>query len=159
MNKHILTYAAALAMMFVGGGCDDYNDNFDGLQDGTVVKDVKNIEMTLTEEEYKAIANNSANKALAKADGESKELGYLATDRHFSETITAAKYLPNYLAALYPTADNTSSVKVTSRTVTDLPEALSAIRAAGDYTVTLTPPTSPRRRRPSATSPVCSRPA
>lgn len=136
MNKHILTYAAALAMMFVGGGCDDYNDNFDGLQDGTVVKDVKNIEMTLTEEEYKAIANNSANKALAKADGESKELGYLATDRHFSETITAAKYLPNYLAALYPTADNTSSVKVTSRTVTDLPEALSAIRAAGDYTVT-----------------------
>ena len=128
MNKHILTYAAALAMMFVGGGCDDYNDNFDGLQDGTVVKDVKNIEMTLTEEEYKAIANNSANKALAKADGESKELGYLATDRHFSETITAAKYLPNYLAALYPTADNTSSVKVTSRTVTDLPEALSADR-------------------------------
>ncbi len=136
MNKHILTYAAALAMMFVGGGCDDYNDNFDGLQEGTVVKDIKNIEMTLTEEEYKAIANNSANKALAKADGESKELGYLATDRHFSETITAAKYLPNYLAALYPTADNTSSVKVTSRTVTDLPEALSAIRAAGDYTVT-----------------------
>lgn len=123
-------------MMFVGGGCDEYNDNFDGLQDGTVVKDVKNIEMTLTEDDYKAISTNKANTALAKADGESKELGYLATDRHFSRKITASKYVPNYLSALYPTADNTSSVKVTSRTVTDLPEALSAIQAASDYTVT-----------------------
>lgn len=141
MNKHLLTCAAAFALIFAGGGCDDYNDNFDGLQEGTVVKDVKNIEMTLTEADYKAISSNKANVALAKADDESKELGYLATDRYFSRKITAAKYVPNYLAALYPTADNTSAVKVTSNvrnydlpaTVTELQSAAIVALNAGDY--------------------------
>ncbi len=121
-------------MMFVGGGCDYNDDNFDGLQDGTVATDVKTLEFTLTDADYTAIAGNSANKALA-GDEDKDALAAFGKNKYFTQTITAAKYIPAFLASTYPTADNTSSIKVTSNVATDLPEELTAIQAATEYTL------------------------
>lgn len=132
MKKHILTVAAVLAMMFVGGGCDYNDDNFDGLQDGTVATDVKTLEFTLSDADYTAIAGNSANKALA-GEQDKDALAAFGKNKYFTQTITPAKYIPAFLASTYPTADNTSSIKVTSNVVTDLPEELTTIQAATEY--------------------------
>ncbi len=131
MNKHVLKYAAALALILTGAGCDYNEENFEGLQEGTVVSNVITLDMTLTDADYEAIATNKSNQALAGDD--KSALSALSTAKYFTPTITAAKYVPNFLANLYPTADNTSSIKVTSNVVTDLPEELTAIQAAKEY--------------------------
>lgn len=129
MNKHILTYAAALAMIAAGSGCDYNEDNFEGLQDGTVTSNVITLEMTLADADYKAIADNKANKTLAGDD--QKALSALTANKYFTPTITAAKYVPNFLAGLYPAADNTSSIKVTSNFRSgEVPETVAELQSA-----------------------------
>ncbi len=113
MNKHILTLATVLTLIFFGGGCDYNDDNFEGLQDGTVVTDVKRFDYTLTDEDYTSIADNSANKALAKKNGVSNELKNVGTKKYFTKKASGTDYIPNFLAAAYPTADNSSAIKVT----------------------------------------------
>lgn len=127
-------------MMFVGGGCDYNDDNFDGLHDGTVVEDVKTLELTLTDADYKAIADNSTNKTLA-GDTDKSALAALTTNKYFTQTISASKYVPAFLASNYPTADVSSSVKVTynyysgevSQTEALLETATIVSLAAADY--------------------------
>lgn len=93
--------------------CSDYNDNFEGLKKGPQPVDVKKLDYTLTAADYKAIADNATNKALAKAAGEEKELAALAKTGKFTERITASEYLPAFLAAKWFTADNSSAIHVT----------------------------------------------
>lgn len=113
MNKHILTLATAFTLLFIGGGCDYNEDNFEGLQDGTVATDVKKFDYTLTDADYSTIANNSANKTMASGAGLSSELKNVGTDKYFTSKVTGTDYIPNFLAATYPTADNGSAIKVT----------------------------------------------
>lgn len=135
MKKQLLTYAAALAMVSLGAGCHYNEDNFDGFEKGTEVSNVIELELTLTDDDYKSISSNSANKALAAEEGVSSALAALATERYFSGDITAAKYLPAFLTSAYPSADNTSSIKVTYNTAVGLPEEIAAIKAAKAYEV------------------------
>lgn len=113
MNKHILTLATALTLLCIGGGCDYNDDNFEGLQHGTVATDVKRFDYTLTDDDYKTIANNAANKTLASANGVSSELASVTTNKYFTKKVSGTDYIPNFLAATYPTADNGSAIKVT----------------------------------------------
>ena len=85
MNKHILTFATALALIFAGGGCDYNEDNFEGLQNGTVATDVKKFDYTLLDADYKTIATNSDNKTLASANGVSNQLKKVETDKFFTK--------------------------------------------------------------------------
>lgn len=113
MNKHILTFATALALIFAGGGCDYNEDNFEGLQNGTVATDVKKFDYTLLDADYKTIATNSDNKTLASANGVSNQLKKVETDKFFTKQVSGRDYIPNFLAATYPTADDRSSINVT----------------------------------------------
>ncbi len=131
--KNVLKYAAALAMILSGVGCDYNEENFEGLQEGTTVTDIISLEMTLTDADYKATATNSANKALA-GEEEKDALAKLESNKYFTPTITAAKYVPNYLAKLYPTVDNTSSIKVTSNYKSgEDPQTVAELQAAEIY--------------------------
>lgn len=112
MNKHILSIASALTLLLVGGGCE-YNDNFEGLQHGTVATDVKRFDYTLTDEDYKAVADNKNNQTKATAAGLSSALAAVGTNKYFTRKITGTDYLPNFLAATYPTADNGSAINIT----------------------------------------------
>lgn len=119
-------------MIFVGGGCDYNEDNFDGLHEGTFTPDIKTLEITLTDADYKAVADNSANKALA-GDADKDALKALTNNKYFTPTISASKYLPAFLDKTYPTADVSSSVKVTYNTAVDLPAEVEALQTATEY--------------------------
>ena len=71
--KHL--YIALLASAALTTACSDYNDQFEGLKEGHHAVDVKKINYTLTAADYKTIAEDVTNKALAKQNGEEKELG------------------------------------------------------------------------------------
>lgn len=121
-------------MMFVGGGCEYNDENFEGLQNGTVATDVKTLEYTLTEADYSSIAGLAANKALAGEENKSA-LEAMGKNKYFTPTITPKIYIPAWLASTYPTADNTSTIKVTSNVTEELPEELAAVQAASEYTL------------------------
>lgn len=109
--KHL--YIALLASAALTTACSDYNDQFEGLKEGHHAVDVKKINYTLTAADYKTIAEDATNKALAKQNGEEKELAALAKNMQFTEKITAKEYLPAFLAKKWFTADNGSAIKVT----------------------------------------------
>lgn len=108
--KHL--YIALLASAALTTACSDYNDQFEGLKEGHHAVDVKKIDYTLTDADYKTIADDATNKALAKASGDSAALAALTKTKQFTEKITAAKYIPAFLAKKWFTADNGSAVIV-----------------------------------------------
>lgn len=109
--KHL--YIALLASAALTTACSDYNDQFEGLKEGHHAVDVKKINYTLTADDYKAIAEDATNKALAKQNGEADELAALAKTQQFTEKITTKEYLPAFLSKKWFTADNGSAIKVT----------------------------------------------
>lgn len=109
MHKIIPTLFIAAATLTA---CSDYNDNFEGLKEGPQPTDVKKFDYTLTPEDYKAIAADKANQAKAKAAGEDKQLKALGETMQFTETITAAEYLPAFLHSKWFTADNGSAIRI-----------------------------------------------
>lgn len=109
--KHL--YIALLASAALTTACSDYNDQFEGLKEGHHAVDVKKINYTLTAADYKTIAEDATNKALAKKNDEADELAALAKTQKFTEKITSKEYLPAFLAKKWFTADNGSAIKVT----------------------------------------------
>ncbi len=104
-------YLALAAAAFLTASCD-YNEQFDGLVKGPQPTDVKKIEYTLTAADYKAIAENKANLALCTTKADSAALKALAKTQQFTETVTAAKFLPAFLAEKWFTADDNSAVVI-----------------------------------------------
>ncbi|MCF0236445.1 MAG: choice-of-anchor J domain-containing protein [Bacteroidaceae bacterium] len=104
--------AVLLSATALLAACSDYNDNFDGLKLGPQPTDVKKFDYTLTPDDYKAIATDKANLAKAKAAGEEAQLKALATTMKFTETITAAEYVPSFLYNRWFAADNGSAIRV-----------------------------------------------
>lgn len=131
MNKIILT-SFAFASLLVG--CD-YNDKFEGLVTGPQPTDVKNAEYLLTPDDYKAIAENSVNKQLAKANGVEAELANLTKTQCFTDKITGAEYLPAFFASKWIAADDKSSVKATYMQAVETSALVSEIATASIYKV------------------------
>lgn len=95
----------ALASLLMLAGCD-YNDkNFEGLEEATQPTNVIKKDYTLVDADYATIG------------------GTIKTNMYFSDAEPASKYLPNFLATKYLSADNGSSVKVTF----NFKEAMSAL--------------------------------
>lgn len=115
--KHL--YIALLASAALTTACSDYNDQFEGLKEGHHAVDIKKKDYTLTADDYEEIAENSANMALAKKNGEEKELAELAITKQFTEKITSQEYLPSFLAKKWFTAENGSVIKVTFNHITE----------------------------------------
>ena len=108
--KYSAYLALAAAALFTAS-CD-YNEQFDGLVKGPQPTDVKKIEYTLTAADYKAIAENKANLALCTTKADSAALKALAKTQQFTETVTAIKFLPAFLAEKWFTADDNSAVVI-----------------------------------------------
>ena len=126
-----MTAAAAIALL---AGCDEnaWNDHLDGFESDKPIANVQTVEYTLTDADYKAIADNSTNRDLA-GDELADALAAVGTQGYFTSEIPVGKYAPAFMSTLdfpYFTLDNGSAVKLTYKTTTSLPAQIAASAAA-----------------------------
>jgi len=107
MKKFNLIIIAAILFT----ACDYNGKNFPGYENRPT--DLKTLDYTLTDADYKTIADNKGNQSMADEEGVLTELKALTTSKAFSSSLSAQKYVPALLASLFPTADPKSAVRVT----------------------------------------------
>lgn len=142
MNKNIITkMLSVVALALVGVGCqtDYFNENYlPGYDNDGEITNVQEMEITLSDDDYAAIAKNSTNKALAEAAGEDAvaALSAISKNKYFASQEDAATYVPAWLASSYPTYDNGSLALITYTMALDIPQDVQAMNAATEYTLT-----------------------
>ena len=140
MKTNIFTHAILAAGCAAAlSGCDDnaWNDKLDGFEEPTIT-DVKATEYTLTADNYKAIASNKDNKALA-GEELAAELAAVGTNACFTEKIDARDYVPAFLNSTTPFSDFYSNGSVAMITYTysqGFDEVATNAAKAEKYTVT-----------------------
>ncbi len=141
MKKNILKSLLAGACIVALASCDDnsWNDeHLNGFDGNPAITDVQSIEYTLTAADYASIAANADNKAAAEAAGVANELKAVGTQHYFTDVITAKDYIPAFLGSnkfAQFVLDNGSAVKATYNVAVGLPEEVSAVAAAEQYTI------------------------
>ena len=142
MNKNIITKLVAMAgvaLMALSCQTDYFNEHYlPGYSNDDTITDVRETNITLTDDDYAAIAKNATNVALAKEAGEEAEaaLAAIGKNKYFATQDEAAAYLPAYIAAQYPTYDNGSVTMVTYTLALDIPEDVMLMNAATEYILT-----------------------
>lgn len=142
MTKNIfrkIALLAGVALMGVGCQTDYFNENYlPGYDNNGDITNVQEMEITLSEDDYAAIAKNSANKAIAEAAGEEAvaALSAISKNKYFASQEEAATYVPGWLAAGYPTYDNGSLALITYTMALDIPADVQAMNSATEYTLT-----------------------
>ena len=142
MTKNIfrkIALLAGVALMGVGCQTDYFNENYlPGYDNNGDITNVQEMEITLSEDDYAAIAKNSANKAIAEAAGEEAvaALSAISKNKYFASQEEAATYVPGWLAASYPTYDNGSLALITYTMALDIPHDVQAMNSATEYTLT-----------------------
>lgn len=142
MNMNIfrkIALVAGVALMGVGCQTDYFNEHYlPGYDNNGDITNVQEMEFTLSDDDYAAIAKNSANKAIAEAEGEDAvaALSAISKNKYFASQDDAAKYIPGWLAASYPTYDNGSLALITYTMALDIPADVQAMNAATEYTLT-----------------------
>ena len=132
---------SVVALALVGVGCqtDYFNENYlPGYDNDGEITNVQEMEITLSDDDYAAIAKNSTNKALAEAAGEDAvaALSAISKNKYFASQDDAATYVPAWLASSYPTYDNGSLALITYTMALDIPQDVQAMNAATEYTLT-----------------------
>ena len=141
MKNIIIRLCSVVAVAIMGLGCqtDYFNENYlpDYDNNGDITN-VRELDITLTEDDYAAIAKNSANKAIAEAQGEEAvaALAAIGKSYFFASQGDAATYIPAWLAAGYPTLDNGSLALITYTSALDVPADVVAMNTATEYTLT-----------------------
>lgn len=142
MKKNIITRLALVAVVALTAlGCqtDYFNETYlPGYDNNGEITNVQEMEITLSEDDYAAIAKNSANKAIAEAAGEEAvaALSAISKNKYFASQDEAATYVPGWLAASYPTYDNGSLALITYTMALDIPQDVQNMNAATEYTLT-----------------------
>ena len=142
MTKNIfrkIALLAGVALMGVGCQTDYFNENYlPGYDNNGDITNVQEMEITLSEDDYAAIAKNSANKAIAEAAGEEAvaALSAISKNKYFASQDEAATYVPGWLASSYPTYDNGSLALITYTMALDIPHDVQAMNSATEYTLT-----------------------
>ena len=142
MNKNIITrMLIAVVIALVGYGCDPnyFNEHYLPDYDNSgEITDVKELALTLTNDDYAAIAKNADNKAIAEAQGEEAiaALTAIGKNHYFANTDQVAAYMPAFLGQKYPVFDNGSIALVTYTMALDVPADVVAMNAPTEYTLT-----------------------
>lgn len=138
LNKNIFL-ACGAALLLTACSENSWNNGLDGFVVPTPGEAVETISYTLTADDYKAIASNATNVAIAESDNETEELAAIGTDGTFVNEEQAHKYLPALLKSssfTYFTLDNGSSIKVTYNVATSVNPTVRSINKGVDtYTV------------------------
>ena len=129
---------AVVALTALGCQTDYFNETYlPGYDNNGEITNVQEMEITLSEDDYSAIAKNSANKAIAEAAGEEAvaALSAIGKNNYFASQDEAATYVPGWLAASYPTYDNGSLALITYTMALDIPQEVQSMNAATEYTL------------------------
>ena len=127
--RYILGIAA---LTFGLTACDNYFDDKFMDNGDPQLSVVKTIDYTLTDADYKTIADNKTNKAYAAELDSIKEtdvnvpaLARVGSDRYFNDIATADMYVPSFIYNKYPQFDPGSICNITYRTDDGQPAYLS----------------------------------
>lgn len=139
MKKTIYLPLLAVGAMAALTGCDEnaWNDHLDGFDATFRPTEVKSIEYTLTDADYAAIASNKDNKALAEKNDAAQALAALSGNKYFTDKITAADYVPAFLASTSPfmVYSDGSSIKLTYNVSKGLPAEVTESAGAWNLSV------------------------
>ena len=142
MNKNIITrMLIAVVVALLGYGCESnyFNEhNLPGYENSGEITDVKEIALTLTDDDYATIAKNADNKAIAEAQGEEAvaALSAISKNHYFANADQVAAYMPAFLGQKYPVYDNGSIALITYTMALDVPADVVAMNAPAEYTLT-----------------------
>ncbi|MBQ5738522.1 MAG: hypothetical protein IIV55_05705 [Alistipes sp.] len=134
-----IAFVAAVALLAVGCQADYFNENYlPGYENDGEIVNKREMEFTLTADDYAAIAKNSTNKAIAEEAGEEavEALSAISKNKYFATAMDAATYIPAWLGASYPTCDDGSMALITYTTAVDVPQDVMLMNAATEYTLT-----------------------
>ena len=116
MNKNIfskIALMAGVALMALSCQTDYFNEHYlPGYNNDGTITDVQEASITLTDDDYAAIAKNSTNVALAQAEGEeaTAALAAIGKNKYFATQDEVAAYMPAFIDAKYPVWDDGSLV-------------------------------------------------
>lgn len=130
--KNFIFIAASLAL--VGCSENSWNDHLDGFDVPEVGAGTVTVDYTLTPADYKLIASNSDNLAIAAELGQEEALAAIGANACFATDEDAQRYIPALLASAssglpYFTYNNGSSVNIEYALTDALPENVKAINA------------------------------
>lgn len=135
IKKSLLLGVVAFGMASCGE--NSWNDTYlDGFVGGPNLSNVQTLNYTLTADDYKNLAENSANKAIAAEAGVSDALSAVSTLHYLNADIDAETYIPNFLSDpdfQYFTLSDGSAINVTYKVAKDLPEEMIALNAAEEW--------------------------
>ncbi|MBO5728776.1 MAG: hypothetical protein J6R43_02925 [Paludibacteraceae bacterium] len=141
MNKNIITrLLLAVVVALLGYGCEAnyFNEHtLPGYENSGEITDVKELALTLTADDYAAIAKNADNKSIAETQGEEAiaALTAIGKNHYFANADQVAAYMPAYLGQKYPVFDNGSIALVTYTMALDVPADVVAMNAPAEYTL------------------------
>ncbi len=140
MNKNIFKYLLALgaAGFMVGCETDYYNEEYlDGWKPGCEPVDIQTVKYTLEDGDYKAVAGNKANMALAEQKGVLDELKALSKNKCFSKALPAQDYLPAFLNDRYNyyLSDGSRALVTYNVLNEELSENMKGVMAASEYKI------------------------
>ena len=141
--KKVLFFLASVLMF---ASCENYyiDKNLGGSDYNPT--DVRTIDYTLTDADYKAIVSNKSNIAIAEATLVTDSLGVvdsteynaffqIANDLAFNKIAVADVYVPAFLGAKFPQLSKGSLFNITYKTCEGAPAYLSTFAATTKYTL------------------------
>lgn len=134
INRIMVLAGCSLAL----AACDDnsWNDDLPGFEE-PAEKDVQSLDYTLQPADYKLIADNSSNKALAGEDL-AAQLKAVGSQGYFTDVITARDYIPALLSDPkfpYFALSDGSAIRITYNVAENLPAEVAQAAAAEKYVV------------------------
>ena len=138
--KKVLFFLASALML---ASCENYyiDKNLGGSDYNPT--DVRTIDYTLTDADYKAIVSNKTNEALALAECTPEDSSaytaflQIAKDLAFNKLAVADVYVPAYLAAKYPQLSKGSLFNITYKNSEGAPAYLKDFAVTSKYTLSV----------------------
>ena len=119
MKKIFYSLISGLAFALLLVACNDFNDQFDGLDTKTKPTNLAAYTYKLVDADYASISKSALAVAKNKADSTSAKS--IATNKYFTNTVPSSTNVPYLLKTLYPYADNGSTAAITSSFGEDRP--------------------------------------
>ncbi len=101
MKNTIIKSLCAASLLLSVASCQDYNEQLEGYNPKPEITDVQNLVITLTDDDYSAIAKNSTNKAIAAENNLSDVLAAAGSEKQFRSKSDAERFLPAFLEDPY----------------------------------------------------------